>query len=363
MGRTTAAAVLALAVLVAACSGGDAAGGGDSGDGGDDDRTGEPSGEESAAAEPGPGAAPAVPSPGCEAAGATAEADLAESTFEVRGEGRRYLLAAPAAEAGDDPLPLVLDFHGFAEGADVHAQMTQLGPFGVEHGFVTVFPHARGAPPAWDVNPDLDANNDLAYVEEVLDRVGDERCIDTARVYATGLSNGGMMASAVACALADRVAAVAPVSGLALPEGCEPSRPVPVLAFHGTADPILLFNGGARGIDLDGDDGAGATTTTEAVDLDGPGYPETVRGWAELDGCDPGSGSDDGVSDEVTRRTFDCPDEVAVEFLIVEGGGHSWPGSDFSRSIEAIVGPTTTDIDANAEAWEFFQRFALPPEG
>ena len=66
------------------------------------------------------------------------------------------------------------------------------------------------------------------------------------------------------------------------------------------------------------------------------------------------------MSGEVLRRTFDCPEDVPVEFLIVEGGGHSWPGSEFSQSIEAIVGPTTTEIDANAEAWDFFQRFALP---
>jgi poly(3-hydroxybutyrate) depolymerase len=65
------------------------------------------------------------------------------------------------------------------------------------------------------------------------------------------------------------------------------------------------------------------------------------------------------VSDDVIRRTFDCPEDAPVEFLIVEGGGHSWPSSEFSRSIESVVGPTTTDIDASAEAWRFFQRFAL----
>ena len=170
-----------------------------------------------------------------------------------------------------------------------------------------------------------------------------------------------MMASTVACTMADRVAAIAPIAGIALPEPCEPARPVPILTVHGTADPILLFNGGvgtgALTAALGGQEAS--PTTTVPPDLDGPGYPDTVRRWAELDGCDAGSASDERVSDEVIRRTFDCPEDAPVEFLIVEGGGHSWPSSEFSRSIESVVGPTTGDIDASAEAWRFFQRFSL----
>jgi polyhydroxybutyrate depolymerase len=79
-------------------------------------------------------------------------------------------------------------------------------------------------------------------------------------------------------------------------------------------------------------------------------------------GCDD-TPDDEQVSDEVIRRTFDCPDDAPVEFLIVDGGGHSWPGSEFSRTIERIVGPTTFDIDASEEIWRYFQRFSLsePP--
>lgn len=310
----------------------------------------------------GQGEAPPAPSIGCEGSDAP-QADLAEARMELRGAERRYLLSAPAWEVGDEPLPLVVDFHGLAEGADVHAEMTQLGPLGVEEGFVTVFPHGTGAPEGWDVTPDVAANDDLAFVANVLDHVAEERCVDTARVYATGLSMGAMMASTVACTMADRFAAIAPVAGVVLPEPCDPARPVPVLAVHGTADPILLFNGG---VNLDalnsalgeGDDAV--TATTVAVDLDGEGYPENVRRWAELDGC-ADAPQDERVGDEVLRRIYPCPTGVAVEFLIVEGGGHSWPSSQFSKAIEQIVGPTTFDVDASREAWTFFQRFHLPP--
>ena len=303
-----------------------------------------------------------VPSAGCEDAGAQPQADLVESSIESGGVSRRYLLSSPATEAGDDPLPLVLDFHGLAEGADVHAGMTQLGPLGVEESFVTVFPHGTGQPVHWNTGTDP-ANPDLVYVAALLDTVEAARCIDTSRVYATGLSNGAMMTSAVACAMADRVAAVAPIAGLTRPEPCEPSRPVPVLTVHGTADPILLFNGGiGTGVltaALSGGGAEAAPTTTLPPDLDGAGYPETVRQWAEIDGCDVALATDERVSDEVIVRTYECPEGAPVEFYIVEGGGHSWPGSEFSRSIGQIVGPTTTDIDASAEAWRFFRQFAL----
>jgi polyhydroxybutyrate depolymerase len=345
---------LAVTVVAGGCSS-------DDGKGGDGDAAEARTATTEATA---PEAAEAVPSAGCDA-GATTEADLAEATLPVAGTERRWLLSAPAWADGEDPLPLVLDFHGLAEGADIHAQMTQLGPYGVEEGFVTVFPNALGSPVLWDVDPVVENNTDLAFVTAVLDRVEQERCIDTARVYATGLSNGAMMTSVVACALSDRIAAVAPVSGIGLPEGCEPSHPMPVLTFHGTADPILQFNGG---VDLSGlggvlggeDDSGGPTTTRPPADLEGPGYPDTVKQWAALDGCDD-TFEDEDVSDTVIRRVYDCPDDAPVEFVIVEGGGHTWPSSEFSKSIEQIVGVTTFDIDATHEVWTFFQQFALPP--
>ncbi|HET6774968.1 MAG TPA: PHB depolymerase family esterase [Acidimicrobiales bacterium] len=348
MKRALAAAATMVATLAGGCSGGDT----------------EPTDARETSTEvPAAEAVAAVPSPGCDR-GATAQADRTEGGIDVRGAARRFLLSAPAQEEGDNPLPLVLDFHGLAEGADIHAEMTRLGPLGVEEGFVTVFPHGTGEPVRWDVGTDPKANDDLAYVDALLDHVGRERCIDTSRVYATGLSNGAMMASAVGCAMADRVAAIAPIAGILLPEPCEPARPVPVFTIHGTADPILLFNGGIGTEVLDsalgGVGGDGATTTTAPPDLDGPGYPETVRAWAALGGCDPDSAEDERVGDEVIRRTFDCPEDAPVEFLIVEGGGHSWPSSEFSRSIEGVVGHTTFEVDASAAVWAFVRQFHLP---
>lgn len=354
--RVLAALVVALSVAAGGCSGDDGTASGAT----NDSDVSEDASADVAAADVTPD-----PSSGCDR-DPTAQADLQEVILDVGDTPRRYLVSAPAWD-GDDPLPLVLDFHGLAEGAEVHAQMSQFGPMAVDEGFIAVFPHGTGQPVRWNagIDPGTDTD-DLAYVTALLDSVEAERCVDRARVYATGLSNGAMMSSTVACTMADRIAAVAPVAGIQMPEGCDPARPVPVLTFHGTADPILLFNGGVNTAALapvlggrdEGGSGAPPTTLPPA-DLEGPGYPETVGQWASLNGCDETFTAED-VSNTVVHRTYDCPAEAPVEFYIVEGGGHSWPSSEFSQSIESLVGPTTFDIDASELAWTFFQHFALP---
>jgi polyhydroxybutyrate depolymerase len=322
---------------------------GDSDDGGGDDATPEGTTTETTAA--------ARPSAGCDAPAADPVTE-AERTLQVGGVERRFLLTTPDAPP-DEPLPLVLDIHGLAEGAEIHAGMTKFSALAQQEGFIVAFPHGTGSPVRWDTTPDVDANVDLAYMGAVLDAVGEQACVDESRVYATGLSMGAMMSSTLGCTMADRIVAIGPVAGVEDPEGCDPSRPVPVLAMHGTADPILLFNGGvgeALGQALSGQ--SGPATTLPPGDPDGPGYPANARAWAERNGCEP-EPDEEAVSATVTRRVYRCPEDAAVEFVVVEGGGHSWPSSEFSRSIERIVGPTTFDIDATADVWRFFERFRM----
>jgi hypothetical protein len=95
--------------------------------------------------------------------------------------------------------------------------------------------------------------------------------------------------------------------------------------------------------------------------LNGPGTPAYVAGWAGRNGCDP-TPTDSQISEEVIHRVYDCPAGADVEFYIVLGGGHTWPGSEFSRAIEPVVGHTTFDIHASEVAWAFFERFQLPCE-
>ena len=362
--RATIAVVLATSLLLAACGGSSDAGSASDGAGDDgattttttgapEPVTAAPSGEV-ATAEP-------VPSAGC----GTSEVRSVELQKEFLDDSDRwFLLTTPLDHDGDTPLPLVLDFHGLMEGADIHSRMSGMSPFAEEQGFVLVTPHGTGTPIRWDPSTDREANADLAYTDALLDQLEASLCIDTSRVYATGLSNGAFMSSALACAMSDRVAAVAPVAGIIHPDPCPTARPVPILAFHGTEDPILLFNGGVG--DRLGSvmaEGVGADPADEpalpAADLEGDGYPANVRAWAEQNGCEP-EPDDVQVTDTVLRRTYRCDVDAALEFVVIEGGGHTWPGSEFGLGLENIMGTTELGLDANAEIWAFFQRFALP---
>lgn len=304
----------------------------------------------------------AVPSPGCGTSKAPA-AELEQHDLTVAGADRFYLLTTPPQHNGTTPLPLVVDFHGLSEGARVHATMSQFSPLAQKEGFVVAFPNGTGTPVRWDANPSSNPNNDLTYVDQMLSQIEASHCIDTSRVYATGLSYGAIMSSFLTCTRSTTFAAVAPVAGITIPTTCNPTRPMPALTFHGTADPILLFNGGVA--DLSGllsgqsKDASVPDPAAPKADLNGPGYPEAAKTWAVRNGCKP-EPTDTEVSDTVIHRVYACPAGADVEFYIVEGGGHSWPGSEFSKSIGKIVGPTTFDIDATALAWAFFQRFQLP---
>src|SRR5690606_35123548 len=191
-------------------------------------------------------------------------------------------------------------------------------------------------------------------------------CVDTNRVYVTGLSNGAFMTSAVACAYADRVAAVAPVAGIQDVDGCDPARPVPVVAFHGTDDQFVSFEGGLGPAvaDLPAPDGSGGTVgdapppTTGGSDE--PSVPEITAAWAERNGCDAEPEAEE-VADDVTVERYPCPDGADVALYRVEGGGHTWPGSEFSASLEEIMGTTTMAISANEVMWEFFVDHPLTP--
>lgn len=281
----------------------------------------------------------------------------AERHLSVHGNDRRYLLTVPSAHSEDEPLPVVFDFHGLMEGAEVHARMSEYSGLAEEEGFVVVFPHGTGDPVHWDVSP-AEENPDLAYFDALVQHLASELCVDTARIYATGLSNGAMFTSTLVCERADVLAAAAPVAGILDHPGCSPSRPVPIVAFHGTDDPILLFNGGVDVSMLPGaEPPSGPTTTQPPADLDGPGHPATVAAFAERNGCAP-EPTDTELTDEVVHRVFPCPPGADVEFYIVIGGGHTWPSSQFSASLEDLLGPTTFDVDATEDAWEFLSRFS-----
>ena len=91
-----------------------------------------------------------------------------------------------------------------------------------------------------------------------------------------------------------------------------------------------------------------------------PSVDASLTAWAARNGCDDDAApSEERVADDVVRVAYDCPDGAEVELYRVEGGGHAWPGSEFSASVAAIVGRTTMSISANEIMWSFFRRHSL----
>ncbi|MGI9823540.1 extracellular catalytic domain type 1 short-chain-length polyhydroxyalkanoate depolymerase [Agromyces sp. Marseille-Q5079] len=268
-------------------------------------------------------------------------------------------------------LPLVLDLHGSNNNGGLQASVSGLDAVADAEGFIVVEPTGDLAFPAtlpggnwaWNVPgvpltsgdvPGADARDDLVYLTTVVDAVDAAGCVDDARVYATGYSGGGRMASALACAESDVFAAIAPVDGLRAGRAdatdlatieagtCDPENPVPVIAFHGTADPVNPYDGNAD------------PRWGYSVDV-------ATAAWADINGCRRGPVSTT-VSDEVTKIAWSkCENGADVVLYQVAGGGHTWPGSPIDMNAFGM-GSMTTDISASQLMWDFFEQHALAAE-
>ena len=162
-------------------------------------------------------------------------------TVTVGGEERGYLLDAPAANG---PLPVVLAFHGFRASARGLRWWTGWGRLARRDGFIAVHPEGHDGVAllgttgrGWDMRPA--ETRDVDFVRALLDRLEQEHCVDRRRIFATGMSNGGFFANLLGCALAERIAAIAPVAGALDLGSCKPARPVPVLLLYGRADRVV----------------------------------------------------------------------------------------------------------------------------
>lgn len=295
----------------------------------------------------------AAPSAGC---GVAVPTGSGESTIEFTGAGQDgiYVRHLPPAYDSTTPLPLVLDLHGWSEPAAVHLAFSGLAAYGDDHHFVTLVPDITRPVPRWDTAVD---GADIKWIAALLDEAEATLCLDTNRIFVAGMSNGAMMTSAIACSLDERIAAVAPVAGVRDMEGCNPERTVPIIAFHGTDDRFLSFEGGLGPAvaDLPNPDGTG-TLGTDVIALNGdtPSVPEVMAAWATRNGCTDADPEEVFVADDVARLAWDCPVSGGTVLYRIEGGGHTWPGSEFGARIVDMVGATTPNLSANQMMWQFF---------
>src|SRR5271156_1612634 len=197
-------------------------------------------------------------------------------SLDFGGRTRNYLVHPPRGYAPGAPLPVVFVLHGASESNDSVEELSRMsGKADAEH-FVAVYPAGTGRVVTWNAGACCggamkEKVDDVGFLRVLLEKIEREYAIDPKRVYFTGISNGAMMAYRVACEMAEQVAAIAPVEG-ALNVECHPTAPVAVLIFHGTADRIVPFEGGANGFEID--EGRRDNSVAGAVSF-----------WAKRDGC------------------------------------------------------------------------------
>lgn len=274
----------------------------------------------------------------------------------VAGRNRSFLVHVPPEVSASRPMPVVLVLHGAGTNARMTVAFTGLNAKADASGFAAVYPNgtgvgdllltwnAGGLPESWTTGkPD-----DVAFIRALLDELPRLLPVDPRRVFATGLSNGGMMCYRLAAELSDRIAAIAPVAGTMTVPDPHPTRPVSVLHFHGTEDRLVPFGGsasrGLRGIRL------------ASVD-------DSIQAWRRINGCPDlpvVSEEPDRAADgtRVRRKTYSPgKDGTEVVLIEIEGGGHTWPGQ---KPPVGFLGRSTLDVSANDLLWEFFCKHPLP---
>ncbi len=267
----------------------------------------------------------------------------------------------------------MFNFHGGGSDAVAQKAYSQMDPTADRHGFIVVYP--QGTPPApgqqslrtWNAGkccgPAARTNaDDVGFTVAILDDLARRTPVDRRRVYATGISNGGMMAYRVAVDASKRVAAVASVAGQVEVRKFAPSRPVAVMEFHSVDDPRALYSGGL-----------GPPLPGTAIQNRFDSVQEGIDRWVDYDGCrrEPKTGPTEqgqpGTADAgetATRISYTrCKQGTEVVLWKLTGSGHVWPGTSIDLSGTprgAVLGEPTNLVDANEVMWEFFSKHRLP---
>jgi polyhydroxybutyrate depolymerase len=269
---------------------------------------------------------------------------------------RTYLVHVPKSYDGSKPYAVVLAFHGGGSNAWQMVDFCALNEKADQAGFLVVYPNGTGRLAralTWNAGnccgyAMLNKVDDVAFVRSLLDDLGKVVKVDPKRVYATGISNGAMMAYRLASELSDRIAAIAPVSGPMGTEACSPKRPVSVMHFHGTADEFTPYKGGKGRKSISG-------TNFYSVE-------HSVHAWVKADSC-PEEPKEVNLPDKardgtkVTKKSYGPGKQGAeVVLVIIEGGGHTWPGREPRVK---FLGKSTKNVAANDLMWEFFQKHPM----
>jgi polyhydroxybutyrate depolymerase len=289
-----------------------------------------------------------------------------DHTLQLRHDGRRRSYIVHVPERGRGERPLMIAFHGGGGNASGFKAYAGIDAVADREGFIAVYPDGTGPLRGrlltfngggccgYAQDHDID---DVGFTIAVIDDLARRVPIDRKRIYATGHSNGAIMAWRLAAERADVIAAIVPVAGAMSLPSFAPARAVPVLDIHSIDDPRALYDGGL-----------------------GPPFPGTRRrvmhapvqhsldSWLHVADCPPepvieetrrGRVGTAEASHTATKLVWHCANDVEIAHWKLTVAGHGWPGSARDGLPENLVGPHTTIIDAAEEAWAFASQFSL----
>ena len=304
------------------------------------------------------------PTPADEASGDCASVPAGMTQFELDAGGAEHEVRVyvPTTAASSSALPLVMNFHGLGSNGDQQAAFSGYEDLAEKEGFIVVHPTAVPSSAdaqgrnSWEtLATDDPAKDDFEFTNELLDLLIKDYCVDETRVYATGMSGGGLFTSQLVCQMSDRLAGAVSVAAIYFPESCDPAEAVPFWAIHGTDDPTVPFDGDLIGTRFEGQAFAELLFSTP--------IPEQFAQFAAAMGCDLESKRLKTSTDIFSTTYSGCDDGAPLVFLEVIGGGHAWPsspltkpGSPLAQQLAQLQGYTTFDIDATADAWAFFTQ-------
>lgn len=288
--------------------------------------------------------------------GCATNADTTEHVLEHGGRRRTYALHLPTGYATSTAAcPLVLVFHGGGGNAGHAEKSTRYSQLADEAGFIVAYPNGTGplsnalltwnsaGIPVYAVEHQVD---DVGFARALVATLARTHRVDLGRVYATGMSNGGMMVHRLAREASDVFAAVCDVSGAMNFTAADPKHPIGVMMVHGRADQHVPYAGGRPSVEVRGD---ASERTDTSVDTAIAYYVA----HNQLAGT-PERKVDGAVAiDRYARTGAGEPARFEVMLVAIEGEGHTWPGSERLR---LKADRPTRDVDATRASWEFFAR-------
>ena len=249
----------------------------------------------------------------------------------IGNEAQDYIVHIPDGYDGKTALPLVLSLHGAANWPSFQKDVTGFNELADRERFIVAYPGGGGT-----VLKTFGLH-EVKFIAALIDRLEASFNVDRARIYVNGLSNGGGMSDVLSCVMGDRIAAIGAVgSALTMTvDACQSAPPMPMIAFHGTADPLTRYNGGK------------VFLAPEPF----PAIPDWLSAWSRRNRC-VAPPAESRVAADVTLFEYDrCAEPI--KFYRIEGGGHTWPGG--AAMPPWFVGKTTDTINATEVMWSFFK--------